>query len=292
MITVFDADSVSSTQEITVSYTVSGITKSLKAQMKLIKRVGIEIATLPEKTEYIEDQEFSADGIVIKEILDNGIHREIPSEDYAEVTYDGFVSVPETYGKQTISCSIYGFTDTFDINVSEKVLESLSIDENPDKYIYVQGQSLDLTGIKVSGTYNNGKTYDEVVTADDVWIRSDIEHGSLGERFNTDKTGMFDVFIWKLVSSEDEGGAVRKNYVGDSFMVEIIPRESISATWEKMPSRIKFPQNDVTFADYGFKDGKLKIKFNDDTYETVDVSQAVISGFDITKVGKLMRHMS
>ena len=287
MITVFDADSASSSQEITVSYTVSGVTKTLKTQMKLIKRVGIEVATLPEKTEYIEDQNFSTKGIVIKEILDNGVSREIPSEDYAEVTYAGFVSVPETYGKQTISCSIYGFTDTFDINVSEKVLESLSIDKKPDKLIYVQGQSLNLAGIKVTGTYNNGKTYDEVITEDDIWINSDPEKHDMGERFNTNNIGWVDVYVWKLISTEDEDGVVRKIYMGNKLcMFEIIPRESISATWEKMPSRITFPQNDVTFADYGFKDGKLKIRFNDDTYETVDVSQAEISGFDITKVGK------
>ena len=286
MITGFDASSTAGTQEITVSYTVSGVTKELKAEMKLIKRVGIEVATLPAKTEYIEDQNFSTDGIVINEILDDGTHREIPAKDYDQVTYDGFVSVPETYGKQTITCSVYGFTDTFEVSVSEKVLESLSIDTNPDKWVYVQGQSLDLTGIKVSGHYNNGKTYDEAVTADDVWIRSDIESGDLGEHFNTDKTGMFDVYIWKLVSSVEEGGAVSKNYVGDTFMVEIIPRESTSAEWEKMPSKTSFPQNDVTFDDYGFKDGKLKINYNDDTSEIVDLSEATISGFDITKVGK------
>ncbi|MFP3042974.1 bacterial Ig-like domain-containing protein [Treponema primitia] len=85
-------------------------------------------------------------------------------EPYMISNYD-----PETLGSQTVTVTIEEKTDNFDVMVWEFI--DLQITAPPLKTIYAKGEELDIKGLAVTGSYNNGtvtKTYPEPITMDNI----------------------------------------------------------------------------------------------------------------------------
>ena len=292
MISDFDADSTTSSQTITISYTDNGITKSVEAEIYLIKRTGIKISKVPDKLKYIEDEcdKISIDGIKVIELLDDGTQRNISSESYSVDDFSGFNPNPSTFGEQTITLSLYGFSDTFTVSVKQKTLARLDIFRTPDKMTYVEGQSFIPDGIVIHGEYDNGKTY--TISTDDVLFRintvfdPDPTKSYLGDEVVIDTPGELEIFVLCQYEVRDEGdGRVYKSYRYQSFPVNVIPKVVEEIEIDKYPSKISLPQNDVNFSDYQFSDGVIKVTYNDGDVKYVDFSDTTITNFDITKVG-------
>ena len=79
-----------------------------------ISVTGVEITTLPDKTEFLETDNFETDGMVLTVSYSDGVKDE---KDYTCLNASGFNR--QNYGKNTITVSYRGFSDTYDINITE-----------------------------------------------------------------------------------------------------------------------------------------------------------------------------
>ena len=114
--------------------------------------IGIEIDTPPNKTIYVEEEPFSAAGLVICAVYNDDSHMEVT--DYTLSSAD-----TSTIGTREITVYYKGTTATFEYTVVEKTLEYLDV-TLPDKTVYLAGEEFDPTGMKVFACYNNGKRYE------------------------------------------------------------------------------------------------------------------------------------
>ena len=155
---------------VTEQYTVSGFDsvpgiknvvislegKSISFTVKVIARVVTEfkLTTLPTKLDYIEYDSLDTKGLKVEATYNDGITEEIT--DY-ELT--GFSSKPGTH---TITIAYEGFTRSFEINVTPRVLVDIKV-KAPNKVAYYIGDEFDATGLVVTACYNNGQE----ITVDD-----------------------------------------------------------------------------------------------------------------------------
>ena len=117
--------------------------------------IGIEVTTEPTKTEYVEGDALDLSGMVVTATYDDG----------SSVAVDGYTTVPAegvelTVDDTTVTVSYEGHTATFTITVSEKApaeLTGITV-AGPTMMTYIVGESLDLTGLVVTATYDDGSS--------------------------------------------------------------------------------------------------------------------------------------
>ena len=113
--------------------------------------------TSPTKTEYFLGDTLDTSGMTVTAIYNNGTTKDVTADatvDVATLTTAGTVTVTVTYG---------GKSDTFEVEVTPVVVESIAVTA-PTKTHYFVGDTLNTVGMTVTATYNNGTTKD--VTAD------------------------------------------------------------------------------------------------------------------------------
>ncbi|SER06884.1 Putative cell wall binding repeat-containing protein [Lachnospiraceae bacterium NE2001] len=287
MITGFDEECVDKTQTVTITYTEAGISKTVTAEMNLISRTGISIKSLPTNTSYIEGQDLSLAGMVVEELLDNNTSRVIPDSEYSVDDCTGFTSRPTTYGDQQITFALYGYTDTFTVNVRKKKLDNVSIANLPTKTSYVEGQIPSVSGIVVEGSYDNGDVEYLAVNDEDIKMNADIDNHYLGDTWNTNEVGTHTCYIWFPTSVTDDGnGNISTSWVGASFDMTVIAKEIESLDWVTEPAKKSFPQKDKTYSLDSFSDGQVKATYNDGEERIVDLDDTTITGFNINTLGK------
>ena len=282
MITRFDEDCNDSEQSIQIEYTEAGITKSLEATMDLVTISSLNVKTQPEKLTYIEGQNIDISGLVLEWVLSNGETREVDKDKYSLANnFTGFNS--ENIGEQEIVVSIDEFKTSFSITVRKKRLESIKVESNPTKCNYLEGQPIDVSGIKVTGTYDNGTNAVLNVSADNLRINVGNENPN-GDIFSTSQKGNYDV---KVVVSEEYDGATHFT-VSDSFAMTVEEKVVGSIEITKVPTTLVIPQNWIGYNDYKFSDGKLLAHCNCDYDEEVDFSSAEVSidDFDLALLGE------
>lgn len=112
------------------------------------------------KTEYAEGETLDLTGMVVTANFSEGEPAVLSSSDYS-VNLDGvplkttdteFV-VSYTYNQKEVTVS-------YPITVAPRTLQSIAVTKNPTKTSYVIGQTLDTTGIVVTGTYDSGDPAD------------------------------------------------------------------------------------------------------------------------------------
>ncbi len=164
-------------QTVTVLYTVGNVTQTASVNVTVSEKAevpavltGIEITTLPAKTEYEVGDTFDPEGMVVTASYDK--------EDPKEVALNKLTFTPELFseaGDQTVTVSYTenGVTKEAELQVTvtektvvpEVTLESIKLTP-PQKLEYTVGEDLDLTGMVVTAVYSNGDEKD--VTADAV----------------------------------------------------------------------------------------------------------------------------
>jgi hypothetical protein len=151
--------------EKTLTVTLSGKTTTFNVVVKAVELTKIEIATLPTKTSYKIGETLDITGLVVKGIYSDGTTK---IEKISINNVSGFDS--KTAGTKTLKVIVGEKSITFTVIVTEAKIELSKIEVTtlPTKTSYYVGESLEIAGMVVKGTYNNGNVKTETVTAGNV----------------------------------------------------------------------------------------------------------------------------
>ena len=110
----------------------------------------VAVSALPDKIVYVTGQSFDSTGLVLAATYSNGTVEEVKT---------GFTTTDITakIGIQTITAAYEGFKCTFDVTVKEREVVSISL-EGPKNKELLEGSALDLDGLVITATYDNGTT--------------------------------------------------------------------------------------------------------------------------------------
>ena len=197
-----------------------------------VEFVGVEIYTLPDKTEYFVGEEFDQTGLSLYAVFNNGRKDAVD----AGISCTGFSS--ETKGVKTITATYEGESTTFEIEVFEIEMTSIEIKTMPNKLSYYTGDTLEVDGLTLTGIYNNGNT--ETIT-----------EGFTCGGYNLDKSG-------KQTVTVDYNGLTA------SFDISVTAVKMTSLKVNTMPNKVtyyigeSFDQTGLTLI-AGYNNGKTSI---------------------------------
>lgn len=140
---------------ITVSY--GGFTDVFNVTVVKKTLVSVDI-TPPAKTSYVQGDDFDLTGFTAVAYYDNGTSRALGEESFS------FAGInTNIIGNQQID-AIYSeggvtITKSFYITVTPRTLKEIQIVSQPDKQVYILGETLDITGFEVVAVYDNS-TYE------------------------------------------------------------------------------------------------------------------------------------
>ena len=141
--------------EQTLTITYKGKTTTFKVNVIAKSLVSITVTTKPTKTEYLEAKEvLNLTGGKLALYYNNNTEEEI---DLSEAVVTGFDNTK--VGEQNLTVAYGDKTTTFKVKVTAKILVSIAVTANPTKMNYLEAkENLDLSGGKLTLTYNNGTT--------------------------------------------------------------------------------------------------------------------------------------
>lgn len=114
--------------------------------------LSIAITNPAGKLIYYVGDELDISGLIVTGSYSDGSSR---TENISPANISGFdSSVPAT--DQLLTISVEEHTTTYQVQILELVLESIAISNPADKLEYYIGDELDISGLVVTGTYNNG----------------------------------------------------------------------------------------------------------------------------------------
>lgn len=142
-----------SEKEIVITYK-SKIT-SITVNYKDLEISKVELVGTP-KTEYVEGSNFDTEGLSLKVY-----YKEVSKTDLITITSDMY-EAPDmsTIGVKNVVINYKGFSVNYDIKVKSKSLIDVVFEGKLEKVEYLQGQSIDLVGIKVIAKYDNNTQED------------------------------------------------------------------------------------------------------------------------------------
>jgi LPXTG-motif cell wall-anchored protein len=120
----------------------------------------IAVTNKPTKTQYVVGQSLDLTGLVVTGTYNDGTTAPLT---IASANISGFDS--KTTGSKTVTVTFDGKTATFNADIIAKALTGIAVTNEPTKTQYVVGQSLNLTGLVVTGTYNDGTTVPMTITS-------------------------------------------------------------------------------------------------------------------------------
>ncbi len=161
--TVSEPD-MSTVGEKTVTVTYKTFEDTFKVNVSEAELTGIEIATQPTKTEYVEGQTFDKTGMVVKAVYDDGSKVEI--DDYT-TEYD-FTS-PNAAAVVTVKYS--GKQTTLTVAVIAREVVSVAVTGTPSGAFAV-GDTFAPAGLTFTATYNDGST--DALSADAMTFTSPL----------------------------------------------------------------------------------------------------------------------
>ncbi len=159
----FDSSKPVESQTITVTY--GGKSATFTVKILAVKVTKIEITTEPTKKEYfVGETTLDTTGMVVTATYNNGTTADVTKD----VTTIGFDS-RAAKKSQTIIITYGGWSATFTVKILAVEVTKIEITTEPTRKVYYMGSpALDLTGMVVTETYNNGTTVDvtkEVTTS-------------------------------------------------------------------------------------------------------------------------------
>jgi len=117
----------------------------------------ISVISLPTKTEYIVGEEFDADGLVVQANYSDGFVKTV--EDYEVKGFDSSAEGVNTVTVEWTDLNGSIFTANFNLTINPLPhLTGITVGNLPNKTFYLQRESLDLTGLIISGIYSDGST--------------------------------------------------------------------------------------------------------------------------------------
>ncbi|MCD8158635.1 MAG: bacterial Ig-like domain-containing protein [Clostridiales bacterium] len=152
----FTPETVSAnTDEITVIK--DGFIDTVKIVVSERVITNIEITTLPDKTEYTENDTFDPSGMTVTAYFNDG-----SAEEITDYNVDDFLL---SVGMEKVYVTYENLFATVDITVNSKSIVAIEIITPPVTVEYVEGQQFDITGMMVKAYYDDGsesilETYD------------------------------------------------------------------------------------------------------------------------------------
>jgi surface protein len=140
-------------QTIKVTYLEKETT--FEVNVKAVEIVSIELTTAPTKLEYIENEEFSAEGGEITVTFNNEATQKVALTD-EKVSVSGFDNTK--IGTQTLKVVYNEKETTFDVKVIAKSLEKIAILTQPAKVEYLEGEEFSAEGGEFVAYYNNNSS--------------------------------------------------------------------------------------------------------------------------------------
>ena len=146
-----------SDNKFTVEYEFKGVTKTAEQVITVAAIVveSIEITKAPNKVEYFEGQTLDLTGIEVTAHYNDGHTAPI---DKSNLTSNPAEGTALTTSVDEVAVTYEGKSDVQSITVIAVVLESIAVTKAPDKVVYDVGETLDLTGMEVTGIFNDEHT--------------------------------------------------------------------------------------------------------------------------------------
>lgn len=135
--------------EIAVEYNGQSVSVPITVSEKNV--TGINVSSLPNKTTYLEGQELDLAGMTVTAAYDNGDSE--PIDSYDVTGYD-----KDKVGNQNVTVSFGGFTASFTVTVKAKTVTGITILSEPAKKEFVEGSTIDVSGLIVQAQYDNDTT--------------------------------------------------------------------------------------------------------------------------------------
>lgn len=127
------------------SMSATAVSSPIYVQVSQPQVSSISVASMPEKTDYVQGDSFDSTGLEINVWYDNGNQALVNA---------GFTTTPEKFrdaGSQTVTVNYMGAACSFSVNVEkgEPTVESLSVMKMPAKTVYTVGDRMDSSGLSI-----------------------------------------------------------------------------------------------------------------------------------------------
>lgn len=145
----------SSAGEKTITVTYDGKTATYTVTVFEVALSSIELDDTGVKKQYLVGDEFTASGLIVTAVMNNGTRRNV---DLSSCTFSGYdLSVA---GEYSVSVSYEGKSATYDITVSEPVgiLTEITLDYSGAVTEFVAGDAFSAAGLIVTAHYEDGSS--------------------------------------------------------------------------------------------------------------------------------------
>ena len=251
MVTGFDNSKVG-VNTITISYQGKSCDVNLRIVEKSITK--IEIAKLPNMLSYVKDYGIlDVTGGKIKVKFDDN------TETLVDMTKEMVTGFDNTnIGTQTLVVEYANNRTEYEVEVIDAVITKIVMQALPTKTTYIQNyETLDLTGAKLAITFNDSIT-------NTINVLEEMVSG-----FDNTKVGQNTI-------------TVRYAEKEATFNVEIIKHSVVKIEIDKKPNKTEYKQGEKL----DLTGGKIKIYYNDETSEVVDMDITMLNGnSELTTVG-------
>ncbi|MDO4843006.1 MAG: bacterial Ig-like domain-containing protein, partial [Phoenicibacter congonensis] len=226
------------------------INNNLKYELVLPSRIAV--TTLPNKTSYTQ----------YKDSLDviGGMITAYYGDDSSEtikMTADMVGGFDNTkVGTQTLTVTYGGKTATFTVTVIAKSLTSIAVTTKPTKTSYFKGETLDVTGGKITAKYSDGSSEVVSMTA------------SMVSGFNSSTTGT------KTLTVTYNGKTA-------TFTVSVIEKALSRIMVTTLPSKTVY----IIGESLNVSGGKITAYYNDNTSTIINMTASMVSGFNSSTTG-------
>lgn len=211
----------------------------------------IMMAALPAKTEYVVGFEgLDLTGGLLNLVYNDGTFEQVPLSEKMSYFVDN-----STVGPANVTVQYAGLQTGFRIQVREPALSRVTIISQPNKTSYMEGEMLDLTGLRLMGHYDNGAEK-EILPVPSVSHRL-----QLGE-------AVVPLTIGHLLIP---------------ILVQVLPSRPVSISIRNAPKKTVYMEGleplDVT-------GGMLEKRLSNGRIELVPMTVDMVTGFDGARVGK------
>lgn len=236
------------TQTITVNYGGKTTSFTIEVRAKQLQKVEL---TVPGKIEYTEGEALDLTGGSLTLSYDNGTTENISLTADMVTGYDAAKT-----GKQTLTVSYGGFTETFTVTVNARQVTGIEWAAKPGKTTYVEGQELDLSGAYITVNYDNGTSEKRAVTEEMV------------SGYDKNSVGIQDITVTA------EGRTL-------TFQVEVIEKVLTGIELTSNPSKMEY----IVGQAFDISGAQLTLTYNDGEKVTVPVTTDMFTAPDMTTTG-------
>ena len=191
---------------------------------------------------------------------------------------------------ETLTVTVGGKTTTYTIAVNAAVtLSSIAITTAAAKRSYAVGDSLDLTGLVVTGTYSDGSTKQETVTADNV-TGFDSSKPMAHQTLTVTAGGKTAMYMVEIKAKEETSGIVSAfSSLADSVKTQTVTLGTAIST---LPQKLKAVVDGISNTFVSVAKWVSDITYNPNIAGTYDFTPVLDSGYQLKDSGVQLPHIT